>query len=381
MAEAQQDKTEHKSRKKFEEARDKGELPSSKEFATFVVFLVIILYFLIVRTHWFDALGSIMADLLRFDQHMHITAESVDDFLLRPLLKTMFILAPFFLIIMFVSTLTSMSQTGFSLATKKLEVNWDRMDPTKGVKKLYSLKSWVEGAKSAFKVGLFATLTYSTLRGAIPEIVEIAGRPLRDQIDFMMTLTLSIALRIALLMAAFSVVDYAFQWWQFQNTLKMTHQEVKEEAKEHEGDPLVRQRMRSLRMQMARDRMMNDVPKASVIVTNPTRYAVAIRYDRDAMAAPVVVAKGKELIALRIRELAREHGVPVVENPPIARALFKQVKVGHPVPSQFYRAIAELLAFVYLLKKKHGESGLRERRDPWKPTLQSGVGAPEPGTT
>lgn len=380
MAENDQEKTEQKSQKKWEKARDKGELPHSKEVSTFVIFLVVLAYFFVLRTYWFDAFGAVVADLLSFEKHLGLNEKNLSEFMMRPAMRVALIMSPFFLIILFVSFLVGMSQTGFTLAKKKMDVDWNKLDPMKGLKRMVSLKSWVEGLKSAFKIALFATVVFVTLRDSLDEIVELPAHDLRHQLNYLLMLVLTVAFRMTILMAVFALFDFAFQWWQFQNTLKMSPQEVKDEMKEHEGDPLVRQRMKSLRQQMARNRMMSEVPKADVVVTNPTHFAVAIKFDQKRMPAPFVTAKGAQHLALRIRQMALEHRVPIIENPPIARALYQKVKVGQAIPSDFYRVIAELLAFVFLLKKRRGGSAA-QFSTPLRPRLKASVpeGATAPG--
>lgn len=374
MAEDSSEKTEQKSKKKWEQARDRGELPRSQDVATLIIFCTIIIYFSMVRIGWFEQFGAVMIDFLNFDRHLDLNLQSLKEFLLRPFLKTVLILAPFFGIVLVVSVVANMGQTGFSLATDKIKIDPNRLDPTKGIKKIFSLKSSMEGVKSVFKIVLFVAVAFYTLRGAIPDLIELPAHGLRHQLGYMVTLVLSLATRIAMLMIVLSGGDYAFQWWQFQEQLKMTHREAKDEQKEHEGDPLIRQRMRSLRMEMARKRMMQEVQNAQVVVTNPTHYAVALRYDQEKMAAPYVCAKGSQYLALRIREIAIEHGIPIIEHPPIARALFRNVKVGGAVPSDFYRVIAELLAYVFFLKKRRGSSPIRSS-EPLRPRLKSALPA------
>jgi flagellar biosynthetic protein FlhB len=199
---------------------------------------------------------------------------------------------------------------------------------------------------------LFAWLAWTAIRHWLPSIKMLGAHDVRAQIAVLLDVSLDIGIRVAILMAVLAVADYAYQWWEFHKKLRMTPHEMKEETKEREGNPLIRQRQRSLQMQRARARMMANVPKASVVVTNPTHFAVALRYDRTKAPAPYVVAKGADLIAERIREIAREHGVPIVENKPLARALWRQVKVGRVIPNEFFKAVAEVLAFVHWLKVK-----------------------------
>lgn len=370
MAENDQEKTEQKSRKKWEESRDKGELPRSQEIATFSVFLIVLLYFQLVKTAWFYNFGMIMSDLLTFDRHLGIDLESLPSFMLRPVLRTAAILAPFFGVILAVSILVNMGQTGFTLAKDKMKFDLKKLDPAKGLKKMFSLRSSVEGLKSSAKIALFIWIGFFTIKGALTDLTELPAHDVDHQINYMLALVLKLGLRIVIVMAVLAAADYAYQWWQFQEKLKMTPKEVKDEQKEQEGDPLIRQRMRTLRMEMSRNRMMGEVPGAQVVVTNPTHYSVALKYEQGSMGAPVVVAKGSRHLAFKIREIAKQNGVPIVEHPQMARALFRRVPVGHGVPQEFFRVIAELLAYVYMLKTRPGGAA-RVARGPLTPRLKA----------
>ncbi len=357
MADNDQEKTEHLSQKKLDESREKGELPRSQELSTFIVFAIFIAYFAMVRLAWFEGLAKIMTDLLSFDRYLALNRETISEFLLIPIGKAALIVLPLFGMIMLVSSVVNSGQTGFNMATKKLELNWGRMNPASGLKRMFSMHQWIEGLKSCIKIGLFAWLAWRELYNALPQLGLAAAQDLYAQLEMMLALCISIGIRICILMAVLAVLDYAYQWWEFQKKLRMSFQEMKDEAKEREGNPLIKQRQRSLAMQQARNRMMSAVPKASVVVTNPTHYAVALSYDREKYNAPFVCAKGKQLLAQKIKEVARQHGVPVIENKPLARALYAQVKLGQIIPNDFYKAVAEVLAFVYLLKKKNSFSG------------------------
>jgi flagellar biosynthetic protein FlhB len=304
------------------------------------------------RLTWFDGMGVIVTDLLRFNQHLHIDRDSLSEFLLIPVIRAIALLAPLLGLILFISPLVTLIQTGFNIAKDKLEPNWERMDPVAGLQRMISMRQWIEGLKSTVKVGLFGTLAWIIIKRSIPEIQLLATLDVRSQLGTMIDISLAIGTRIAIMMAVLAVFDLGYQWWEFHKKLKMSHQEMKDEMKEREGDPLIKQRQRSLAMQRARQRMMAEVPKASVIVTNPTHFAVALVYNRDKAPAPYVCAKGTQHMALRIREIAQQHGIPIVENKPLARALYRQVRVGRMVPAEFFKAVAEVLAFVYLLKRR-----------------------------
>ena len=351
MADNDSENTEYISQKKLEDSRKKGELPKSQELGTFVVFAIFLLYFGFTRTMWFEQLGHVMTDLLTFDRHMKIDVDSVGMFLLAPTARTILVLSPLFILILFISPTVSMIQTGFNIAHEKMTPDWGRLNPAKGLKRMVSLRQWIEGLKSSAKIGLFVWLAWGALAKALPDIEKSGALDLREQLNLMISISLSIGTRIAVMMAVLAVFDFGYQWWEFYKNLKMTHQEMKDESKERDGNPLIKQRQRSLQMQRARERMMSEVAKADVVVTNPTHFAVAIRYNRDKAPAPYVCAKGTQHMAFRIRDHARANGVPVIENRPLARGLYKSVKTGRMIPAEFYKAVAELLAFVYLLKR------------------------------
>lgn len=365
MADNDQDKTEYQSQKKLEQSREKGELPRSQELGTFVVFALILIYFSMVKLAWIDGLGAIMRDLLAFHTHMNITSENVAEFMIGPVTRGFMVVAPMFIMVLVVSPLTSMCMTGFNLAHDKLSPDLSKLNPINGLKRFMSLNQWLEGGKSAIKIGVFCWLAWLTIEKALPTLKLLPGRDLRDQLEVMFGLAIAIGMRVAILMAVLSIADFGWQWWQFYKKTLMTHQEMKDESKERDGNPLIKQRQRSLAMQRLRQNMMKEVPKASVVVTNPTHFAVALVYDRMKAPAPYVCAKGADHMAKRIRELAKQHGVPVIENRLLARALYRSVKVGKVIPADFYKAVAEVLAFVHMLKQKRqrGAAGRGPARD------------------
>ncbi|HOR27736.1 MAG TPA: flagellar biosynthesis protein FlhB [Candidatus Sumerlaeota bacterium] len=352
MADHDQEKTEYRSQKKLEESREKGEIPRSTELGTFLVFALFLTFFGIARLAWFEGIGRIMEDLLRFDRHLGaINRDTVGEFLLVPFIKAGAVVAPLFCTILVLSPLVNFCQTGFNIARNKLQPDWGRLNPVNGFKRIFSARQYIEGLKACVKIGLFSLLAWSALLKSVPKLKLLAGQDLTNQLQTMLDISLMIGVRVAILMGVLAVFDYGYQWWEFNKKLLLTHQELKDEMKEREGNPMIKQRQRQIAMQRARRRMMAEVPKAAVIITNPTHYAVALAYDREKHAAPYVAAKGTELMAHRIREIARRHNIPIIENRPLARALYRKVKLGQTIPSEFYKAVAEILAFVFLLKR------------------------------
>lgn len=243
--------------------------------------------------------------------------------------------------------IVSFAQTGFLFSTQALAPDFTHMNPLVGVQRIASGRGVVETVKALAKILIIGYIAYGTISGNYPLLLETIRRDIPSALSVIGDLVYRLALRLAMCLAVLAALDYAYQHWSYERSIRMTKEEVKQESKQQEGDPLIRSRIRARQRQAARRRMMAEVPTADVVITNPTHFAVALRYEAASMAAPRVVAKGADLLALRIRDLAREHTVPVVENPPLARSLYRSVEVGGEVPSELYAAVAEVLAYVY----------------------------------
>jgi flagellar biosynthesis protein FlhB len=246
----------------------------------------------------------------------------------------------------------SVVQTGLVLATEKVGFDLSRLSPVAGFGRLFSLRSGIEFFKNLAKVALVVAVSVLLLRPEVMRLqtlISLDPASLGGEIHRLMT---HFCLGVLVLIAAMALFDYGYQRFSFMREMRMSKQEVKEEHKQSEGDPMIKARLRQIRMERARRRMMAAVPTASVVVTNPTHYAVALKYEMGARGAPRVVAKGADLIAKRIREIAEENEVPLVENPPLARALYATVELDHEIPPEHYRAVAEIISFVFRLKGK-----------------------------
>ena len=247
---------------------------------------------------------------------------------------------------------TNLAQTGLLFLPDKLSLDVTRLDPLKGLGRIFSLANAVKLLFGIFKIIVVASVAYYSLYNRRDEILMVAALEIRQLAGFIVDITLWTSLKIAAALVILSVLDYGFQKWKHEQDLKMTHQEIREEIKEQNGDPQMAARRRQVQRQLVLNRLSTAVPKADVIVTNPTELAIAIQYDHDRMAAPIVVAKGAGPIAQRIRRLALEHSIPIIEKKPLAQTLYKEVDVNHPIPDRLYGAVAELLAYVYQLKGK-----------------------------
>lgn len=260
--------------------------------------------------------------------------------------------APLFMLLMVIGVLTGISQSGPNLSWKALQPKASKMNPLKGLKRTFaSSRALVELVKSILKVAMVAALSWWTISAMFGDYILLLDQEVGQFFSYLMQQMFGLSIRIALLLLVLAVLDYIWQRYKHFKDLRMSRQEVKEERKQQEGDPIVKSRIRSIQMEAARRRMMADVKEADVVVTNPIHLAVALKYDPEGMNAPVVLAKGARKVAEKIKEIARELDIPIIENKPLAQLLFKLCKVGAEVPSQLYKAVAEVLAYIYRLKR------------------------------
>lgn len=259
------------------------------------------------------------------------------------------ILLPFLAVNLLIALASGFAQRGFSFSTKPLEPKFDRLDPAKGFQRLFSSRAAMDLLKSLAKFALLAWVAYAVLTPRIPLLLDTLKLPLGQALDIFQAAVFALYRNILMAMLILALADFAWQRHSFEKSIRMTKQEVKDESKDSEGSPEVKQRQKAIMQAAARRRMLTEVPKATVVVTNPTHVAIALRYD-EATSAPICVAKGLDHLALKIRERARETGVPTLERPELARALYRSVEVGRPIPQDLYQAVAQVLAFVYRLR-------------------------------
>lgn len=347
-----EERTEQATPRRRQEARRRGQVARSVELTSVAVFLAVVLVLKAVSE---GALRGAM-DAVRFAlSYPHLTefspalALSFASGCFRYGMKAF---APVIGAALTVGLVVNLLQVGVTFTAEPLAPNLSRINPVAGLARLFSRRAAVEGVKTLLKVVLIGWLAFSAVRAEATTLLRAS------EIDPLMVLLLvgqllyQMAWRVGLAMLVLAVLDYGFQRWEYEKSLRMTKEEVKQEMKQTEGDPQVKSRIRARQQALARRRMMQAVPKADVVVTNPTHYAVALQYDAQTMAAPTVVAKGMNLIALRIREIAQQHGVPIVSNPPLAQSLYRTVEVGQQIPPALYQAVAEVLAYVYQLRQR-----------------------------
>jgi len=268
------------------------------------------------------------------------------------------LLTPFLLLMAAVAFVADLAIGGWFFSTKPLKPDFSRIDPMKGLGRLFSGAAGAEIVKALGKTAVVGGVAYWLVKSRLPNFVQVAAETWPFAAHHVAALSLNLLLVLAVALAAVTVLEVPYQVWSFRNRLKMSRQDIRDEQKETDGSPQTRRRIRGLRQKMARARMITEVPKADVVIVNPEHYAAALKYDEAKMRAPRLVAKGSGLIALRIREVAAEHDVPIVEAPPLTRALYRYVELGDEIPTGLYGAVAEVLAYVY---------GLRAARDTGRP--------------
>ena len=353
MGEQSGDKTEEPTPHKLKEARDKGQIAKSKEVTT--AFLMLASY----ATLYFT-IGNIWGQLSALTKYVfeqvaypsNFNAAFAGNVLFLALRAFAASILPLMAIAFVIALVVEALQTGFVISGDPLSPKLERINPFEGLKRMVSLQVVVELFKSLVKIGLVSYITWTALSEDLPFVVSVMDAQPWDAMVIAAQIAFKVAMRIGILFIIVAVLDYYYKLWEYNKNLKMTKQEVKEEYKRLEGDPLIKQRIRELQRQAAYQRMMGAVPGADVVVTNPIHLAVALKYDASKMRSPTVVAKGKLIIADEIKKIAREHSVPVIENQPLAQELYKTTKVGHEIPGDLYQAVAEVLAFVYKIRKE-----------------------------
>ena len=352
MAEtAGQEKTEKATSKKKEDARNKGQVAISREVSSAMVLLASLGFFYFGGSWMFWNLSEIITRVFQnLDTLQFNTINDASVFSLEVLSRLLTILIPLLLPLAILGLAANILQVGFKFSTEAISPKFNKLNPISGMKRLVSLKAFVELAKSILKLLFIGTIAYILVKSDMEAFPLLIYQEVGQILIFIARVSLKISFFVCLALVVLAVLDFLYQRWQHEKDLKMTKQEVKDEQKQTHGDPKVKGRIRSMQLEMARRRMMEAVPEADVVITNPTHLAIAIKFSAEEMMAPVVLAKGAGHVAQRIKEIAAEHQVPLVEDKPLAQALFKMVELGDYIPAELYRAVAEVLAYVYRLK-------------------------------
>lgn len=352
---ASEEKTEAATHKKRQDERKKGNVFQSNDIvnASSVLILFVVLritmpgiyeYFINNIREFINYCGSV--DSLSYTFALKIFAIIITG------IAT--VAGPIMVIAIIVGVVASGAQTRFIFAFEPLKPKLSKISPLQGIRKMFSMKTFVELLKSLLKATLIVAVFYSEFNGIFQSSVNLMYKDLGNALVEILTSIFNICIKLCMVFVAIAVFDYFYQWWDHEKKIKMTKQEVKEEYKHTEGDPQIKSRIKEAQRKMSQRRMMQDVQTADVVVRNPTHFAVALKYDIDKNGAPVVVGKGQDYLAFKIIEVAAANDIPMIENRPLARELYAKVPIGREIPSDYYTAMAEILAWVYSLKKKKG---------------------------
>lgn len=347
----QEQKTEEATSKKLAEARDSGNLPVSREVGNWALFFGIIVAMGMAFPLLAETLRRELQIFIEMPHQLHIGDQSLQHVLANTLLHIGLPVLLIFGILLMAVVAGTLAQTGFYASSMPLKLNWERLNPISGFKNMFSKAALVELGKGFLKLGVIGYVAYLLLRPYVDHVDQMIGRDLGAVAPELQQEAYGILMGLMFIVSLIAAVDLIYRRHEYFKSLRMTKQEVKDEMRQSEGDPMIKMRVRQIRMEKARKRMMTAVPKADVVLTNPTHYAVALRYDVQKMNAPTVVAKGADLVAKRIRDMAEQAGVPLVANPPLARALYNTVEVDQEITPEHYRAVAEVISYVYRLKK------------------------------
>lgn len=353
------EKTEPATQKKLDKAREEGDIPRSRELATCAVMFSSGLLIMMLGDHFGDALREIMTAGFHIDREMAFDPMVLFMHIGHSILDLVIAFSPLAAFIVLVSVGSPILVGGWNVSGKALMPKFSKMNPLKGIKNMFSKNSLVELVKSVLKAILIGTVSYFVVVKDLEPIMALSQMPLEDGIKEVEDLMMMGFLTIVSVLVVIAAIDVPFQLYQYAEKNKMTKQEIKDESKEVEGNPEIKAKIRQQQREMARRRMMAEIPNADVVITNPTHYAVAVQYKDGSNRAPVVIAKGSDTVALKIREIAKEHGITTLESPKLARALFAHTELDDEIPQALYSAVAEVLAYVFQMKVFKKEGGFR----------------------
>jgi flagellar biosynthetic protein FlhB len=346
------EKTELPSQKKRDDARKEGQVAFSKELSSTILLGSILLLFYFSGSSAQESMAEFLTIIFQNIDLPELDIPLLQQLFDKSIKSSTLIVVPFFSVILVVGILISVMQVGVNFTLKPLQPKLSKLNPLKGLGRIFSKQALVEFLKSIFKLTVIGYIGYFTFRESIDVMSNLIETNPKALLLAAASIIGNFTLKLFIALLVMAIFDYMFQLWDLEQKLKMTKQEVKDEYKQMEGDPILKSRIRQIQQQMSQARMMQEVPEADVVLTNPTHFAIAMKYDRDVMVAPQVIAKGVDHIALRIIDIAKENEVIVYESATMARALYFQVEIGEGIPEEFYKAIAEILAFVYKTRNK-----------------------------
>ncbi|ADU30741.1 flagellar biosynthesis protein FlhB [Evansella cellulosilytica] len=347
-----QEKTEKATPKKRKESRQKGQVSKSSDVNTSFILLFVFLAFWLMGSFSVDQLIGITRYSFQEYLLMELTEANVYSMFINFSIQAAIVVGPFMFIAMLAAIFSNYLQVGILFAPEAIKMKLSKLDPIQGAKRIFSVRALVEFLKSLLKIVCVGFAGFTVIWIAIDDILMLSLYSVGESVRLIGNLLIMMGLAVAFLLIFLSVFDYLYQKYDHEKNIKMSKQDVKDEYKKTEGDPLIKSKIKEKQRQMAMSRMMAEVPKADVVITNPTHYAIALKYDDQNMAAPIIVAKGVDFIALKVINIAKNNNVMTVENRPLARALYAQADIGDPVPEDLFKAVAEVLAYVYRIQNK-----------------------------
>jgi flagellar biosynthetic protein FlhB len=354
MADDQDDgeKTEEPSQHRIDEFRKKGDVASSKELTSVLVLAACLLTLSMSLVYVYEEMAKYIEWLYTLDIASAYTEKSLNTITTRTFMVALKCGAPVMCTALCAGIFAQVAQIGFLYSPDVLELNFDRINPLNGIKKLFSMQSIFEAVKGVIKFAVILSVVYIYLKDDIARYNGFMHLEFFQSFLYGKELLMKLAFAMIMALGVVAALDFAYQKITYQKKLKQTKQQIKQESKEQDGNLEIKQRIRQMQREMSRKRMIRDVQTADVIITNPTHISIVLKYDQENMVSPMIIGKGQDHMAMKIREIAKLHNIPIVENVLLARTLYKTVKVGSPVPRNLYKAVAEVLAFVYKLKKK-----------------------------
>ncbi|MDR0354893.1 MAG: flagellar biosynthesis protein FlhB [Deltaproteobacteria bacterium] len=351
MSEDSGEKTEEATAHKLSQAREKGQVPKSMEVTASIVLLTGCFVLVVFGPAGWDRVEGIFRHFFYRAVEIDVTQAGILEISRLILKESLILILPVSVAILIASVAVNLYQLGgFMVVSETIVPKLEKINFISGFGRFFKLKTLVECLKSIFKMTIIFLMGYLVIKDHLDDFILMVDMNVLTIGVLVLRISLEIFVKTCLLLLVLSLLDYGYQRWQFMQDMKMTKQEVKDEYKQIEGDPIVKNRIRQAQREASKKRQLNDVPKADVVIANPTHFAVALLYDKTKAPAPVVLAKGQDFMALRIKDVARENKVPIVENKPLAQALYKAVEVGQIIPTEFYKAVAEVLSYIYKVK-------------------------------
>lgn len=344
------EKTEKATPKKRSETRKKGQVAKSQELPSAFIFIFVFASFLAFGNYFSKHLDPLFKDIFANQLLTELSITTIMTLGSDLLLKLVILLAPIFIIVIIVSIIGNVAQFGFMLTKDPIKPQFSKINPLSGFKRIFSMRTIVELLKTLLKLSIIGIIVYRFISKEFITIESLALVPIKQTYSYVVSLIIKLGITVGAIFVVLAVLDYMYQKYEYEKSIRMSKQDIKDEYKKLEGDPLIKSKIKERQMKMAVARMMQEVPKADVVITNPTHFAVALKYDANTMEAPIVIAKGMDNVALKIREIAKEHGVITMENRLLARALYSQAEIGDTIPADLFQAVAEILAYVYKIK-------------------------------